>query len=67
MVTILVPALKALLEVVLILVEINVVAVIPVAGVLVRARTLIVGSPTVLAVGLSGAKSFLVTVVHRPS
>jgi len=54
--------LETLTEVVLILVEINVVAVVTVGCVFERSRVLIIMTPTILAISLTGEKAFLITV-----
>jgi hypothetical protein len=59
--------LKTLTEIVLILVEVNVVAIVTVGCVCERPGILVIRTPTILAIGLASAKAFLVTIVHGAS
>ena len=64
-VTIFVPASKALAEVVVVIASVYVIAAVPEVGVSIGVRISIIAAPMVVPVRLAGAKAFLVAVVHR--
>ena len=63
-VAVFIAATEALAEVVVVVVSLYVITVIAVVCVLIPIRTLVVGTPAILAVRLSSPESFLVTVVN---
>lgn len=65
-VTIFISAAKALAEVVAILKQVNIVPVITVGCVLVGVRILVVETPPILSIRLSGAYALFITEVHGP-